>query len=350
MEVEGSQVGWVFWLQWVLASTVGVVVGLFTGAVFTPYDVPRVPVLYGLLGIGLGIGVGVLQWLVLRRRVSGAGWWVLASAAAGYGTLQAGPMPFSTSLQSFGLLLSWTRVVALSGAVTGTLQWLVLRGQVSRAGWWVLASTVGWGLGVTVARAFPWGVDTSDAIGALVVTGAVLGAVTGEALVWLLRQPVPMTGWRRYVDKCLLLSWKKVLVIVGVWVLSVVLHKAIYGPFQDYFGINGGLVPNAVFTLGTVLIPVYFIISLVYTMIRKMKRDEYLLLSWKTLLIIPAWVLSAVLHNVIYGLFLECFNRAGHDEAVFFTIALFVIPLFFIISLVYTVIRKVVKLVRNRTS
>jgi hypothetical protein len=111
-----------------------------------------------------------------------------------------------------------------------------------------------------------------------------------------------------------------------------------------------GLVPNAVFILGTVLIPVYFLISLLYTVIRKMEHDQYLLLSWKTLLIIAAWVLSVVLHNAIYGLFLEGFSRAGHDEAVFFTIALFVIPLFFIISLVYTVIRKVVRLVRSRTS
>jgi hypothetical protein len=42
---------------------------------------------------------------------------------------------------------------------------------------------------------------------------------------------------------------------------------------------------------------------------------------------------------VIYGLFYEHFNRAGGDEAVFF-ILVFLIPLYFIISLVYTVIRK----------
>jgi len=240
-----------------------------------------------------------------------------------------------------------------------------------------------------------------------------------------------VTRWRRFIDKYLLLSWKTVLIIAGVWLLSVVLHKAIYGPFLDYFvpqeslGSNDasailqdtdgnlwfgtsagvsrydgaswqtfttkdgladneimsslqdtdgnlwfgtcggvsrydgtswqtfttkiGLVPDAVFILGTVLIPLYFLIALVYTVTRRMERDQYLLLSWKTLLIIPAWVLSVVLHNLIYFLFLEGFNRAGHDEAVFFTIAILVIPLFFIISLVYTVITKVVKLVRNRT-
>jgi hypothetical protein len=47
-------------------------------------------------------------------------------------------------------------------------------------------------------------------------------------------------SWRYYVDKFLLLNWKKALIIAGVWVLLVVLHKGMYGPFSDYFGLNGG--------------------------------------------------------------------------------------------------------------
>ncbi len=198
MKIKRSQVGWGFWLQWVVASTVGLYVGWVLAFVLLAFNGIVLGLEYcdacdGLAwGIGLGIGIGVLQWLVLRRRVSGAGWWVLASAAGGYGIWQLGFTGYSDSLEmSYVSLLGWTGVVALSGAVTGTLQWLILRGQVSRAGWWVLASTVGWGLSVTVARAFPWGVGDSDAVGALVVTAAVLGAVTGGALVWLLRQPVP---------------------------------------------------------------------------------------------------------------------------------------------------------------
>ena len=81
------------------------------------------------------------------------------------------------------------------------------------------------------------------------------------------------------------------------------------------------------------------------------RYDKYLLLSWKRVLIIAgAWVLSVLLHNVIYGLFYEHFSRTGGDEAVFFILAVVVIPLYSIISLVYTVVRKVGKLVRNRTS
>jgi hypothetical protein len=169
----------------------GFTVGFFLTALIYLVLGAGLDLAFSFFGIVLGIGVGVLQWLVLRRRVSGAGWWVLASAAGGYGIIQAGFLGFSQSLESYGLLLRWTGVVALGGAVTGTLQWLVLRGQVSRAGWWVLASTVGWGLVGAVLGAFPWGVGDTDALVALVVTAAVLGAVTGGALVWLLRQPVP---------------------------------------------------------------------------------------------------------------------------------------------------------------
>ena len=191
MTVERNRIGWGFWLQWVLASTVGIFVGFIVGFPLSllTSDVLGEPLGYSFGGIVIGIGVGVLQWLVLRRRISGMGWWVLTSAAGGL-ILPAAFEGLSQSLESYGLPLGWTGVVALGGAVTGTLQWLVLRGQVSRAGWWVLASTVGWGLGMTAAIAFSWGVGDSD-FRALVVTGAVLGAVTGGVLVWLLRQPVP---------------------------------------------------------------------------------------------------------------------------------------------------------------
>ena len=81
------------------------------------------------------------------------------------------------------------------------------------------------------------------------------------------------------------------------------------------------------------------------------RYDKYLLLSWKRMLIIAgAWVLSVLLHNAVYGLFYEHFSRTGGDEVVFFILAIFVIPLYFITSLVYTVVKKVTKLVGNKTS
>jgi hypothetical protein len=78
-----------------------------------------------------------------------------------------------------------------------------------------------------------------------------------------------------------------------------------------------------------------------------MKLDKYLLLSWTRVLIIAcAWVLSVLLHNLIYGLFYDYFRRTGGDEPIFFILAVIVVPLYFMISLLYTV----VSLVRSRVS
>jgi hypothetical protein len=57
-----------FGLQWAVASAVGytfagILVRQLTSAFFT-----------------LGAVVGLAQWLVLRKRASGKGWWILASA------------------------------------------------------------------------------------------------------------------------------------------------------------------------------------------------------------------------------------------------------------------------------
>lgn len=82
-----------------------------------------------------------------------------------------------------------------------------------------------------------------------------------------------------------------------------------------------------------------------------MRPDKYLLLTWrKILLVAGAWVLSVLLHNVIYGLFSDFFDRTLGDEPVFFLLAVMVIPLYLIVCLVYTIIRKLSRLATHRTS
>ena len=66
------------------------------------------------------------------------------------------------------------------GAVTGLAQWLVLRRWVPRAGWWVLASVLGWGLVRLIAG------EVFTSLLELLIIGAVPAAVTGLALWWLL--------------------------------------------------------------------------------------------------------------------------------------------------------------------
>lgn len=75
-----------------------------------------------------------------------------------------------------------------------------------------------------------------------------------------------------------------------------------------------------------------------------MKADKYLLLTFKRLLwIIGAWIAAVFLHNAIYALFYSFFTKNNGDEAFFFIVATIIIPLYFVVSLVYTVYRKLTK-------
>jgi hypothetical protein len=175
-------VGWGFWLWWVLASTMGWAVGARVGVAVGSFGEPpgfeaaqSVPtiIVAGYLGVAVGgILVGVLQSLVLRRKIARAGWWVLAGvgAAAVIGVVVFGVGVVNTDV-------GWVVGASLFGIVVGVLQWLVLRRQVARAGWWVLASAVGWFVGMPVGGVLDWP-----------ALGAAYGAITGIALVWLLRQ------------------------------------------------------------------------------------------------------------------------------------------------------------------
>lgn len=66
----------------------------------------------------------------------------------------------------------------------------------------------------------------------------------------------------------------------------------------------------------------------------RQKKDKYLLMSWKKLLyLVLAWVASVLLHNFISAIF-------GFEEALFFIIAVFIIPIYFIVSIIYTIAKK----------
>ena len=82
--------------------------------------------------------------------------------------------------------------------------------------------------------------------------------------------------------------------------------------------------------------------------IKKNIFSKLFLLNWKKFFgIVIAWFLAVVLHNVVYGLGIyfggENFWGLNGDEAFFFIIAMIIIPVYFIISVVYTLINKVRK-------
>lgn len=67
-------------------------------------------------------------------------------------------------------------------------------------------------------------------------------------------------------------------------------------------------------------------------MTKKTNADKWLYLTKKKFLyLVVAWVAAVILHNAVSKLL-------GIEEAVFFTLAVPIIPLYFIVMLVYTII------------
>lgn len=104
------------------------------------------------------------------------------------------------------------------------------------------------------------------------------------------------------------------------------------------FYFQAGILATAAFILGTVVIPIYLVIALVYTIIRTQPRSRYLRFNRYTLLLIPAFVLAALLHNLVYAMFYPYYLREGSDEGVFLMLALLAIPFYILLTMFNTIL------------
>ena len=87
----------------------------------------------------------VLQWLLLRRYLSYAGVWIPLTALGWFSGIL---LFYLVWLAGFRAPVEWIATIALPvfGALVGGVQWLYLRRVIDRAGFWVLASIVGYGV------------------------------------------------------------------------------------------------------------------------------------------------------------------------------------------------------------
>lgn len=92
----------------------------------------------------VGFLTGVMQYGLLRRYLPRIGWWVLATT---------GGWLLGVLLIVISSWLSWTDgsfnldlTFILLGLTIGVGQWLLLRRYFPRASWWIGANVVGWGL------------------------------------------------------------------------------------------------------------------------------------------------------------------------------------------------------------
>ncbi len=182
-----------FWIQWVLATVLGRVLSgvifvyiafvfLFGGAGNT-----------GLVGEAImfeilsGAVVGILLWLVLRRYVQQAGWWVLAVIAGwvlGQGLVLAYYFGKAGAVGETGVVGPMMFEI-LAGAFVGFLVWLVLRRRVQRAGRWVLTVMAASVMGQLADIGF---LSLNLLFLDQIASPVIFGMITGGAFVWLSRR------------------------------------------------------------------------------------------------------------------------------------------------------------------
>ena len=120
----------------------------------------------GIPVIVSGVAIAAFQWAVLYKRIHKAWRWMVISSLGWIAgdILAVIILPADLSLLSGPII----------GGVTGILQWILLRREIDWAGWWIIISVLAWTTGLTL-------------VPGLLTSGSLPGALTGLALVILFR-------------------------------------------------------------------------------------------------------------------------------------------------------------------
>jgi hypothetical protein len=179
------------WIAWALATALGMLIGYLPFAfVVGSLDLGLARILVPIIS---GIFLGLAQWLVLRPYITESSDWVLNHAAGWMAGFTLGL--FIVQLLSktpVGMLIGFISF----GLIVAVFQYPVLRREIPHLATWVIANVIGWTIGAYLAQLaigiFFQNVVPTTFTSVLVsvgFTGLVAGAITGVALIWIVRQP-----------------------------------------------------------------------------------------------------------------------------------------------------------------
>ncbi|MBF2000524.1 MAG: serine/threonine protein kinase [Synechococcales cyanobacterium M58_A2018_015] len=187
-----SELGWNFWVRFVIATYLGPTIGtilvfvsaviffladkyLLSGFVFSRYKDNLQLIAALIAGPVMGLCVGVAEWLAMRRWISGIAWWIPASV-------------FSSTLIGFAMASSavglWSKTIL--GALGGVTRWAVLREKAPRAKWlipWFMLSSL-----IGPLRLYVIDLSIRSQSGPSLVVGILLPFLYTSLMVWILRR------------------------------------------------------------------------------------------------------------------------------------------------------------------
>jgi hypothetical protein len=170
---------WRFWVFWALAFLGFPIGGLLANVIVGPISSV---VRAGIGGVIAGAALGLIQWLVLRGQIPLSFWWIVATSV-GMGLGQIISVAFLGS-ETSGDVLLWRAVI--TGVFIGAAQWILLR-EVSPLMWtWMIVIPVAWVIGWFITRSA--GIDLDQKWVVFGSSGAIIfQLLTGVALFFLLR-------------------------------------------------------------------------------------------------------------------------------------------------------------------
>ena len=188
-KVARNEIG--MWLEWTLATALGMLLGFLPTIVLVNlFDLSIARIIVPLWA---GFLVGLAQWVVLRKYVNEVSDWILA-AGASWAVGYALGLLIMNGLTDTGLDAFFGYV--LFGAIVALVQWPILRREIPHVWMWILANVIGWTAGfylseLSLALFFHEPVINPVASTSVLsgVSGLVAGAITGIALVLIVRQP-----------------------------------------------------------------------------------------------------------------------------------------------------------------
>ena len=179
------------WLEWTLATALGMLLGFLPSIVLVNLlDLTFARIIVPLWA---GLLIGLAQWVVLRKYLNESSDWILAGGASWAVGFALGLL-IMNGLTGTGLdgFIGYV----LFGIIVAVVQWPLLRREIPNVWMWILANVLGWTAGFYLSQ---FALDlffnepvidpvasTSVLSG---VSGLVAGAITGVALVLIVRRP-----------------------------------------------------------------------------------------------------------------------------------------------------------------
>jgi hypothetical protein len=179
---------WKIWLGWVTLTTISVAIGYVLADYIirtVPIYIRGEPVIRASYDIIVGTVLGVGQWLILRPYFRRAGWWILASSLGLClnGIISGFVWEDVFKIQGWASV-SWDAFSELmSRTPVGFMQWLFLRQYTHRSGGWIILTPVSWAIGWILTGI--WSYDKGW-LAAGTVVGATVGVITGSVLVMIM--------------------------------------------------------------------------------------------------------------------------------------------------------------------